>query len=1651
LGEIFNNASIREQAALIREAGKERYASIEPMETREYYPLSSAQKRLYFLHKMALESTAYNMPRSIPLAEKPDNKELENAFIKLIKRHESLRTSFLMINEEPVQKVHEFENVEFKIEYKEVEVEIKVKVEEERSSVLEGTRGLSPLPINDFIRPFDLSQAPLLRVGLMELPHNPAAPGVHPSPAAPTTHQGDSPGNRYILMLDMHHIMSDGLSHQVLAKDFMALYQGKWLPRLRLQYKDYVRWQNKEKENLVQQERYWLKEFEQEIPVLNLPTDFPRPALQSFAGDTIDFHIGKEETDRLKTIILAEKVTMFMGLLAIFNVLLAKLSGQEDIVVGTGIEGRRHENLRPIVGMFVNTLALRNFPHHNISFKKFLRQLKKSCLEAFDHQEYQFEDLVDTLEVKRDSSRNPLFDVMFQFNNLQNPGPAPQKPKPQIPGFERKVSKFDLTLWAVEGAGELLFTFEYCTTLFKKDTIEIFIKYFREITTTVLTNPAKKLTEIEAISTQRKKETLFQLNEELSTEVRMIEKKGSILQEKLGKNLEHFKNNTAIEYRNRLLTYSLLQERSSQIANRLIYKGIKKGTFIGVLIENRMDLILMMIGILKAGCVFVPLESAYPRDRLETMINSTGIEFVIGDTDNFNKLSAPGKIANQPPEFILFNHLILDEKPSGYVNKPGMRWGPQDKIYVYFTSGTTGKPRAILGKNKSLLHFINWEIDTFGVNRNFRFSQLTNPGFDAFLRDVWVPLCSGAAICIPGSNETSLDSNELINWLEKSRITLIHCVPGLFRLFNSPGLTRENFKTLKFILLSGERIEPTDLVNWYQVFAHRIQLVNLWGTSETTLAKTCYFIHPEDINRERVPVGKPIAGAKVLILDDHLKLCDPLVTGEIYIQTPFRSYGYHNDVELNKACFIRSPFSNDGSDILHKTGDVGRWLPNGNIDLLGRNDRQVKIRGIRVEPGEIESVLIKHPAVKEAVVIKKEISNKNELLCGYISVRISRGHPGNEQEGKGEESLLIDVKEYLSQRLPGYMVPGKLIQIEAIPRTPNGKIDHNALPDPLPGDKILRPIRSPRDRVEEKLLELWTDLLGINTIGINNNFFELGGNSLNIMILASRIHREFDVRIPLGEIFNNASIREQAALIREAGKERYASIEPVETREYYPLSSAQKRLYIIQLMDLEGTAYNMPQFIPLAEKPDSKELENAFIKLIKRHESLRTSFLMINEEPVQKVHEFENVEFKIEYKEVEVEIKVKVEEERSSVLEGTRGLAPLPEEPAAVLINSFIRPFDLSQAPLLRVGLMELPHTPAALRVHPRRGAYNTQKGREQKYALMVDMHHIISDGVSMDILVKDFSHLYNNAQLPELYLQYRDYSQWQVKSLDSRYMKKQEEYWLSQFEGEIPQLNLPLDYERPVVQSYEGDMVVGEIGPGETTRLKEIASKKGATLNMLILAIFNVLLSKYTDQEDMIVGIVVNGRFHNDLERIIGMFVNMLALRNRPSYKKRFIDFLGEVKESSIKAFDNQAYPFDTLIEKLKLNRYMNRNPLFDAVFHFRAPDNPAKTAEPAGTGVKNLGIKPDNSKFKRSKFDLLLNAIEFKEIIAYQLVYCRKLFKKSTIERMNSAFKSIVNQVIENPSLQLLEIDITDVGRINKVESFPLISDSREINFNF
>ena len=1157
LTDFFKEPTIERLADYITNAEKDIYQSITPVEEKKYYPLSSAQKRLYILHQIDPGTVGYNLAGTTLLEGEIDRVRLKKSFLQLIERHESLRTSFHLIKGQPVQRVHDMDDVEFEMEYYEAEVKVEVeegmgkgrvegwkgrRVEEKAAPLNCQGRGevSSPIEIEtiirEFVRPFDLARAPLLRVGLIELLHTPTAPGAHPSntlptPSAPRSHPSQE--GRSILIIDMHHIIHDGISQVIFLKDFMALYNGEELPGLKNQYKEYSQWQNRflEREAIKKQEKYWTDEFKGEIPLLNLPTDYARPAVQSQAGNVLPFNIGIEETSALRELAIKEETTLFTVILSIYNTLLSKLSGQEDIVVGTPIAGRRHPDLQPIIGNFLNTLALRNFPAAEKSFGAFLKEVKERTLTAFDNQDYPFEDLVEQAAVKRDLTRSPLFDVMFilQTHIQSQPGEMAAardlnlKPYP----YEKSTSEFDLTLIGSERENHLYFKVEYCTKLFKKESIQQLIGYLKKAVSSVLKNSEQKLFEIEIISEQEKNQLLYEFND-TGTGYSKDRTIHQLFEEKVEQTPDHValmgvhkthekhEKNYHMSHLTDMthMTYKELNKKSRQLAYLLRAKGVKPGIIVGIMVERSVELLIGLLGILKADGAYLPLDPEYPEARIKYIIEKSGTNVLVTQRNYIDKCKDAAFVG----EIIdIFDERLSGELPGKERNKEARKVSPLDPAYVMYTSGSTGNPKGVVIGHRNVVNFITGMADVIDFSPGKSILAVTTISFDIFFLEAILPLTRGLKVVIAGEDQQK-DPALLEQLILKSRVNMVQFTPSRLQLLLNLRGNLQELAGVKELMVGGEAF-PSPLLEKVKEHFHG-KIFNMYGPTETTIwsaVKELTHILPQEIT-----IGTPIANTRIYIVDRNNHLQPLGVPGELLIGGDGTALGYLNNPELTGEKFIfnrhyRSYWSYK-SYILYRTGDLARWLSTGEIEFLGRLDLQVKIRGFRIELEEIEEQLLKQDRIKEAVVVMKTDPSGNHYLCAYMV-------PQPDDSSELPDTPVL--RENLSLLLPFYMIPAYFVYLEKMPLTPNGKIDREAIPEPdrsrsHPGSAGT--FVAPATDHEKTIAQIWKEILLVEKVGVYENFFDLGGNSMDVIQLNWKLKETFGIDIPVALLFRNLTI-----------------------------------------------------------------------------------------------------------------------------------------------------------------------------------------------------------------------------------------------------------------------------------------------------------------------------------------------------------------------------------------------------------------------------------------------------------------------------------------------------------------------------------------------
>lgn len=1492
---IFEYRTIKEIASYIEQLSPEIFHPIQPVTNKLHYPLSSAQKGLYFLHRMEPSATHYSMPIGMIIEGSLQVKHLENVFKQLVNRHDALRTSFEFIDDEPIQKIEQ--EVNFSLPYR------TMKEEELKEAMIE------------FVQPFDLQVAPLIRAELIKITEK-----------------------RHILFLDMHHIISDGVSIDILFEELTRLYNKEKLLPLRVQFKDYAVWQQEEmqSEKMRKKEKYWLETFADGIPNIELPTDYPRPLVQNFSGGRLTFYMNSEETVALKKISKDVEATMYMTLLAIYNVLLYKYTNETDLIVGTPVVGRSNHEVDSVVGMFVNTLPIRNKVKGNETFTQFLKKTKEQVLQVFEHQDYPLDTLVEKLNVPREINRQPLFNTIFGVQDFKDISLLKMDGLTVHPyEWSHPVSKFDLTLLLQEKDGELECLVEYSTALFKRETMQRLTKHFQNIVREVVSNQEKTIDDIDIVSIEEKMQILDEWND---TNGNYQNKPIHLLFEE---QVQKTPNKVAVVLEKEQLTYDELNNRANRIARVLRNeKNIKPDDCVALIIERSLEMIVGILGILKAGGAYVPIDPEYPIERIQFMLDDSRAKVIVSHS------TLKERLVDDLTHF--GSWLEIDSEYSHHISPDNLPTVNNENhlAYIIYTSGTTGRPKGTMIEHSGVVNMATYFINTLEIEAKDRIGQFASISFDASVMEIWTALLTGTTlVLIPKA--VVADYVMFETYVTAQHISIMLLPPTYMK-----HLQPKKFKTLRKVIAAGSASSLQLVKDWSALY------LNGYGPTETTVIATTWEDETKEQQISSVPIGRPIMNTSVYILNEHKQLQPIGIPGEIYISGAGLARGYLNHPKLTEEKFVPNPFVTGTK--MYRTGDLGSWLPNGNIEYLGRIDHQVKVRGYRVELGEIEEVLTQHQFIQDAVVVDYIDQQGDTYLCAYV---ISK---------KQDQKLnMTEVKEYVTKKIPKYMLPSFFIQLEEIPLTTNDKVDRKALPKPT-NTLLENEYVAPKNEVEVKLVNIWERILGIDQVGVNHSFFEVGGHSLHAIRLVIEILQTLEVEVPVQIIFEHPTIRELGRYIEELSQVTVSTIPVCDGKAYYPVSSAQERLYVLNQLDPESVHYNIPSGIIMEGSLNVGRLEKAIQLLINRHEVLRTSFEMVNNEPVQKISS--KINFKLKSQKID-------------------------EKHLNEKVQDFIQPFDLQVAPLLRANLIEI---------------------TEQKHILLLDIHHIISDGTSIDILLKELFKLYNGEDLPVLQVQYKDYSVWQKNQINTEKMLEKGEIWLKTFADEISVLELPTDNPRPLIQDFRGDVLEFRINATITKRLKQLVKDTGTTLYISLLAAYNVLLYKYTNKTDIIVGSPIIGRSHPDVQKVLGMFVNTLALRNQPEGEKRFIQFLKEVKVQTLKAYDNQDYPFELLVEKLNLHRDISRNPLFNTLFSVQ------DFGDVNQINMDGVSVRPLQVEFPISKFDITLMAMERDNEIVCTLEYSTALFERETIKCLANHFIEIVKEITINTNKTIDEISM-------------------------
>jgi amino acid adenylation domain-containing protein len=1485
-------------------------------------PLSFAQRRLWFLHQLVPGESAYNVAAVVRLRGRLAPAALAGSLAEVSRRHEVLRCRFLDRDGQPVQ------------------------VAAVPGPVALPVADLAALPApaaeaawrrlaeGEMRRPFDLALGPPLRALLLRLGQE-----------------------SHLLVLSVHHVAADAGSRAILVRELAAIYadlaagRAPSLPEPALQYSDYARWQRRElsDEALAPALAWWRRQLAGGVPQLDLPTDQPRPAVQSFRGGRVSRRLPPELAVSLAALGRGRGATPFMTLLAGVQALLHRYTGQRDVAVGAPAAERPRPELEGLVGCFVNLLVLRTDLSGAPDFATLLGRVREVVLAAQEHQQVPFERLVEELRPDRDLSRTPLLQVVFAVATTPRLHLDVGGLRLATVAVEPASAKFDLSITMAEregGRDGVEMMLDYSADLFLPDTIERLAAHCERLLAAAVAEPGRPLATLPLLTAGEREQILVRWNDTAAAVP--LDRPVHVLFEQLALRAP---DAAAVVGDGDGLTLSAgeLNRRANRLAHQLRRAGAGPEVRVGICAGPGADLVIGALAILKAGGAYVPLDPGYPPERLQLILDDAGIAVLLAGRDVGARLPRRPRLLPLPAEG--------GAAVAGDDLDPRLEVGPDHLAYAIYTSGSSGRPKGVEVTHGALLNLVFWHRRTYGVGPADRATQVAGVGFDAVVWELWPHLTAGASLHV-ASEETRALPARLMRWLVDHGITITFVPTPLAEALIAAGWPAGQGPG--WLLTGGDRLgrrPPAD---------GKPALVNHYGPTENAVVATSAAVLPAGQEPGLPPIGRPIANVRLYLLDRELQPVPVGVRGEIYLGGASLARGYLGRPDLTAAAFLPDPFAARPGARVYRTGDLGRWRPDGRVDFLGRADDQVKIRGFRIEPAEIEAVLEQHPAVRQAVVAAPErVPGERRLVAWVLADPAAAG--------------AAELRAFAAARLPQFMVPWSIVALPALPLTAHGKIDRRALPEPPPASGSRA---APQTTLEAGIAAIFRDVLGVGEVGREDDFFALGGHSLKATELASRLNREHGVEIGLRELFAAPTVAGIAACLATRPPADLPELVPVAAAASYELSHAQRRLWILDQFEAESSAYNIPGVCRLEGELHLPALARALAALVERHEILRTVFTVAGGSPRQRVLPAAAVPLPV------VDLSA----------------APYPEAAARPLLQAEANtPFDLAAGPLLRARLLVLGH---------------------RRHLLSFNIHHIVCDGWSMGVIYRELATHYGAelaglSQRPSpLPVQYRDYAAWLNRLLTGPRLAAHRDHWLRRLAGAPDSVELPLDRPRPPVQTFNGRRVRSAVPEALTERLRQLGGASGSTLFMVLLAAFATLLWRHSGQADLVIGSPIAARTHPRLHDLVGFFVNTLALRTLLAPAGSFAALLAAVRETALDAYTHQVYPFDLLVEDLDRARDLSRPPVFNVMLAHnntrgalgtrgavrRAPPPPGLTVTPYAADDFNM-----------SKFDLIWFVDEVGAGLQLRLEYNSDLFDEATLLRLRDAALSLLAGLAE------------------------------------
>ncbi|WP_282082578.1 non-ribosomal peptide synthetase [Streptomyces tendae] len=1490
-------------------------------------PLSLPQQQLWFMDRVQPGSSLYNLPVILRLQGELDLGVLQRSLRDIVARHEVLRTRFPDRDGVPVQVVMPGAHVPLPVH------DVRTAPAHERALLADKLVG------EETHAPFDLAEGPGFRATVVR--------------TGATDH---------ILVLTFHHIVFDGSSSGVFLAELTELYtahlEGRTpeLAELHLQYADFA--ERARGTDLDAQLRYWQERFRDVPPTLQLPTDRPRPAVQSYKGAAVSFELDEPLVDKVERFAGDEGVTPFSVMLSAYYVLLARYTAQHDLAVGIPVLRRAEPDLDPLIGCFVNTLAIRADVPSEITFRDLLAQVAESLYGAFENMEVQFDDVVRVVQPDRDPSHSPLVQASFGMLAAEQTGEL------VLPGLrvevledERLWSKFDLSLDLIQQGKGYRGEFEYATDLFDRDTIRRAAGHWVRLLEALVDDPAAAIATVPLLTLAEEHRQLREWND-TALPVDRADTMHGLFEAQAARTPDAL----AVVSADHRLTYAELDRQANQLAHLLIQRGIRAEMPVGVCMERGADTLVAFLGVLKSGGVYVPLDPEYPRERLEYMLEHAAVPLVV---------SVAATLRGLPP----VNSLLLDEDREALrgmpETAPAADVRPENLSCMFYTSGSTGTPKSAMVTHANYVNYFRfWEHTYLAENPMRSHLQMTSFAFDIFVADATRALFSGAKLVVV-PHEVVMSPQDLYRLMVEEDVNSAEFItPILAALVDHLEETGEDLSFLDLLVAGSDIWYARDYLRVRALCSPDAQIVAAYGLSETSIDNaTLAREEVPEVIEGIVPIGRPTANTQLYVLNERLRPQPVGVPGELYVGGAGVGRGYHRDTRRSAQRYLPDPFSPTPGSRLYRSGDLAKYRPDGVLEILGRIDNQVKVNGFRVELGEIESVMRAHPSVDNAVVVVHTApGSKEPRLVGYVTFV--------------EGVTPIDLNGHLARLLPAYLVPSVIISLDEMPLNANAKIDRRALPEPTaasgPGGAVQE---RPRTPVEEILAGIWAEVLGLRTVGRRDNFFALGGSSLMMTQIVSRVRRSLGTELQLRAIYQYPTVGALASELARLGSEGAEG--PIgraeETENGYPASYAQEQLWFLHQLGEVDVSYNVPSVTELRGTLDVDALGSALKALVARHEPLRSVFGWDpkNAVPLRQLvgdgsgFELSRADF-------------------SGLDRTTR------ERMVRELIGADERqPFSLESGPLIRATVV---------------------RTEEDRHLLLLNQHHTVTDGWSSGVFNRELSELYaaevtgRPADIAPLPLRYVDFATWQRQWLAGDDGRRQLRYWREQLAGAPEVMSLPFDRPRGNGPAREGGGVPFTV-PAETySALQEYSRQRGVTLFMTLLAAFDVLLARLTGDAELVVGTPASGRTRAELEQLVGLFTNMLALRTRVGDDPAFGDLLSRVRETALDGYAHQNVPFERVVDEVCVSRDIRFNPVFQVVFSLDDAGGGGLTL----AGVETSEARPD---YTTAKFDLALMMEQEGGVLGGTFTYGTSVFHRSTIEEFADSWVRLLAQIAADP----------------------------------